>query len=404
MATELTKEQFIQILLDKEITKPEDMLVFQTIYSFEGHKAYASQVGRILGIEGTRPASPVNLQIGRFAKRIAKKYDIGFTIRSNQKYKFWDVFFDGWEEGQFFVWQLKPNLIKALEEADLTNNKDISVKLYNMQYKNDIKKEYVETRESIRLTFPEAYDFLVQIEDLLYKGFYVGTHKNLHFYYKSSFLFYFSKISSRVIGFSSKYNGNIKNGTVNNSDYFFNIFTSKLADLKNDMDNSFEIDNRDGFKIIVNRTDKSKIFFKILLDSLFELSGKGNLLELSNEINKLANEQQIHIDFGNATDEKFLEGIQKIIATTVYERNPKAREECLNHWNYNCVVCGCNFENIYGELGKNYIHVHHINQISTIKKEYEINPIEDLRPVCPNCHAMLHKGKLTIEELKKRIK
>lgn len=35
--------------------------------------------------------------------------------------------------------------------------------------------------------------------------------------------------------------------------------------------------------------------------------------------------------------------------------------------------------------------VHHLQEISSIGEEYEVNPIEDLRPVCPNCHAMLHK-------------
>jgi 5-methylcytosine-specific restriction protein A len=103
MATELTKEQFIEILLDKEITKPRDLAVFQAIYSFEGHKAYASQVGRILGIKARLPASPINLQIGRLAKRIAQKYDVKFTVRKNQKLRFWDLFFKGWEEGRFFV-------------------------------------------------------------------------------------------------------------------------------------------------------------------------------------------------------------------------------------------------------------------------------------------------------------
>lgn len=271
-----------------------------------------------------------------------------------------------------------------------------------MQYSNDIKKDYIETKKSIRETFPEAHNFLTQIENLLDKGFYVGTHKNLHLYYKSSFLFYFSKISSSVVKLSSKYNVNIKNGTTSNSNYFFDFLSSKLADFKNDTSATLEIDNRDGFKITVNQTDKSELFFKILFDSLLELSDKGNLLELSNEISKLANEQQCYIDLNNPSDEKLLEGIQKTITTIVYERNPKAREECLKHWKYSCVVCGFNFENTYGKLGKNYIHVHHINQISSIKKEYEINPTEDLRPVCPNCHAMIHRNKeaLTIEELK----
>jgi 5-methylcytosine-specific restriction protein A len=67
-----------------------------------------------------------------------------------------------------------------------------------------------------------------------------------------------------------------------------------------------------------------------------------------------------------------------------------------------------NFEEKYGEIGRNFIHVHHIVPISTIGQEYQIDPEKDLVPVCPNCHAMLHKGQngnvLTVQELKELIK
>ena len=67
MPTELTKEQFIEILQDNDITKPEDLAVFQTIYSFDEHKAYASQVGRISGKKTKSPASPIDqLPYGAF--------------------------------------------------------------------------------------------------------------------------------------------------------------------------------------------------------------------------------------------------------------------------------------------------------------------------------------------------
>lgn len=61
-----------------------------------------------------------------------------------------------------------------------------------------------------------------------------------------------------------------------------------------------------------------------------------------------------------------------------------------------------NFEERYGEIGKGFIHVHHEVEISTIGEDYEIDPIDDLKPVCPNCHAMLHKRKpaYSIDELK----
>ncbi|MDN5513301.1 MAG: DUF3427 domain-containing protein [Acinetobacter sp.] len=101
------------------------------------------------------------------------------------------------------------------------------------------------------------------------------------------------------------------------------------------------------------------------------------------------------------------EGISTTITVNRYERNPLARQQCLDFYGYNCSVCNLNFEKTYGNIGKNFIHVHHLKLISEIGKEYVIDPIEDLRPVCPNCHAMLHKKlktPYTIEELKELMK
>ena len=90
---------------------------------------------------------------------------------------------------------------------------------------------------------------------------------------------------------------------------------------------------------------------------------------------------------------------------TRYERDPKARSECLEHWGYSCQVCGLNFRDRYGEIGHQFIHVHHLNPVAATGA-ISTNPIYDLRPVCPNCHAMLHKKHppYQIEELKEIIK
>jgi 5-methylcytosine-specific restriction protein A len=102
----------------------------------------------------------------------------------------------------------------------------------------------------------------------------------------------------------------------------------------------------------------------------------------------------------------FTEGTANQIIQTRYERNPHARKTCLSHYGFSCIVCGFNFEYCYGKIGKEFIHVHHLTQISSISKAYSFDPIELLRPVCPNCHAMIHKQNppYTIEELKEMIK
>ena len=96
------------------------------------------------------------------------------------------------------------------------------------------------------------------------------------------------------------------------------------------------------------------------------------------------------------------EGAKQSITVNRYERNNQARKKCIEYYGTGCYVCAFNFENIFGEIGKDFIHVHHLIPLSEINQEYEVDPIQDLRPVCPNCHAMIHRKNppFTIEEIK----
>ncbi|WP_333433361.1 HNH endonuclease [Microcoleus sp. MON2_D5] len=98
----------------------------------------------------------------------------------------------------------------------------------------------------------------------------------------------------------------------------------------------------------------------------------------------------------------FKEGSIRQIQVNAYERNNPARKKCIEYYGLNCYICHFNFEKLFGEIGKGFIHVHHIIPLSEINQEYEVNPIQDLRPLCPNCHAMIHRKypPFTIEEIK----
>jgi 5-methylcytosine-specific restriction protein A len=97
----------------------------------------------------------------------------------------------------------------------------------------------------------------------------------------------------------------------------------------------------------------------------------------------------------------YAEGKSKTITTKTYDRSPLARQACIEHYGHTCCVCGFNFEKAYGQLGANYLEVHHLKPVADIGEEYLIDPIKDLRPVCANCHRMLHKQRppLSVEEL-----
>jgi 5-methylcytosine-specific restriction protein A len=102
----------------------------------------------------------------------------------------------------------------------------------------------------------------------------------------------------------------------------------------------------------------------------------------------------------------FSEGTANQVLLTRYERNPYARKACIQLYGYSCTVCNFNFEKHYGQIGNGFIHVHHLIQLANVGKPREIDPIKDLRPVCANCHAMLHRQNppMSIEELKSMMK
>jgi 5-methylcytosine-specific restriction protein A len=117
---------------------------------------------------------------------------------------------------------------------------------------------------------------------------------------------------------------------------------------------------------------------------------------------KINEQKQFDSAFEN---QKFEEGDTKQITSTKYERNPYARKACIDKYKSICFVCKFDFTNYYGDIGIDFIHVHHLTPVSSREGIYKIDPEIDLIPVCPNCHAMIHRRKpeLTIDELKEIV-
>ena len=100
--------------------------------------------------------------------------------------------------------------------------------------------------------------------------------------------------------------------------------------------------------------------------------------------------------------ERYSEGARKQIYVNAVERSGKARDACIEHHGLDCVVCGFNFQLVYGQLGEHFIHVHHLVPVGDLHGEHMVDPACDLVPVCPNCHAMIHRvtPPLDIEQLR----
>ena len=106
------------------------------------------------------------------------------------------------------------------------------------------------------------------------------------------------------------------------------------------------------------------------------------------------------------------EGLEHQYNLTKKERNPELRRKCIEHYKHlwgghiHCICCGFDFGKAYGKIGEGYIEIHHLTPHHTFEGEHMVDPINDLIPLCSNCHSMIHKGMpgrgtcLTLRELK----
>lgn len=94
------------------------------------------------------------------------------------------------------------------------------------------------------------------------------------------------------------------------------------------------------------------------------------------------------------------EGAKFDVILSKAERSAKARQLCLATHGYACQVCKIEFEHQYGPIGTGFIHVHHVQPLSG--GERMVDPVTDLVPLCPNCHAMVHRQDppLSVDELR----
>lgn len=128
--------------------------------------------------------------------------------------------------------------------------------------------------------------------------------------------------------------------------------------------------------------------------------------ELLEEITDLVRRDHIDILEIAEPHTSYVEGAVSKALIKRYERSPEAREKCIHVNGTTCSVCEFDFEQKYGALGKGFIHIHHMVPIASCGGAYNIDPVNDLKPVCPNCHAMLHRRTppLSINELKYILK
>ncbi|MEO8531093.1 MAG: HNH endonuclease, partial [Deltaproteobacteria bacterium] len=101
------------------------------------------------------------------------------------------------------------------------------------------------------------------------------------------------------------------------------------------------------------------------------------------------------------------EGAERQVTRNIRERDPEARADAEAYYRDKhdnrllCEGCKIEFGKIYGQRGEGFMHFHHKKPLAESDGRRQVSGRDDLVPLCPNCHAMVHRGEklLTVEQL-----
>ena len=103
--------------------------------------------------------------------------------------------------------------------------------------------------------------------------------------------------------------------------------------------------------------------------------------------------------------QEYVEGARRRRETHFFARNPALAREAKRQYGYKCTVCGFDFEETYGELGRGFIECHHLNPLSErrgTEADNQLTTLDQVVVLCSNCHRMVHRKRpaLSVEALK----
>ncbi len=102
------------------------------------------------------------------------------------------------------------------------------------------------------------------------------------------------------------------------------------------------------------------------------------------------------------------EGGIKTVVNKVANRSKKLRKAAIEHFTHDgiikCDCCNFEFKSFYGnKYGSSCIEIHHLKPILQYAEMDETQTIEaalqNLLPVCPNCHRVIHKNHITYSKI-----
>ena len=201
-----------------------------------------------------------------------------------------------------------------------------------------------------------------------------------------------------------------------NDDKFSQIVRNLTATERSFVKNGY-IERESGRNKPLYITDKGRAYLEQNLEAVNYLVSNdfsfSDLISSFKDIEEASKEgRKIEVFDENTT---INEGAQVVVQTTVYKRSSKLRDRAIQFYTVDnrikCKACCFDFEEFYGEYGKEFIEIHHqkpVYQYDGADTALTIEQaLENVIPVCANCHRMIHRKRdepLSLEQLKEYVK
>ena len=100
----------------------------------------------------------------------------------------------------------------------------------------------------------------------------------------------------------------------------------------------------------------------------------------------------------------YVEGRSETLLVNRYERDPRNRRAAIEKHGVRCFGCKLEMRDRYGVIADGFIHIHHTKPISSVGGP-QTPHLDDLIPLCPNCHAVVHlqNPPMTVEQIRKAM-
>lgn len=196
-------------------------------------------------------------------------------------------------------------------------------------------------------------------------------------------------------------------------------FSQKVRNLKshrssNSMDIYTSLDSKGRYVL----TDAGEKYLDANIEAMnYMFSNKFSCEDFTTVVENIIKSQgKKHSLLVYSEDEMVFEGASTVKQSKTKSRSQRLRKAAIEYYTdtngkISCDVCGFCFEDKYGDIGKDFIEIHHEKPICQYSDEgfesYISEAIKYVKPLCANCHRMIHHNStrpMTIDELKKVIK